>query len=247
MDNRAGQGGIRLRGLQGFFEDQLAQAPHTAWVLREASLVSGPLVTKDWSYTSKQFVGEGYILTGDAACFVDPLFSSGVHLALMSGVLAAAYVTTALKDDAIRQAAAKVYEELYRREYNHFRELAKLFYSSNRTADSYFWEARRLLEPEGQLSPRHAFIRAVAGQPARGYERVVLEHGEPAEEFAVGVRAVESDRTRRRARLASARSSGTTASWLNHVVPELAPEVRLERKPVLAEGDCRPSAIMGHI
>ena len=36
------------------------------------------------------------------------------------------------------------------------------------------WEARRLLGQEDILSPRHAFIHAVAGQPPRGYERVVL-------------------------------------------------------------------------
>ena len=65
---------------------------------------------------------------------------------------------------------------MYYKEYDHFRALAALFYSSNRTVESYFWEARRLLG-HGHLSPRQAFMRAVAGQPPRGYERVVLEQG----------------------------------------------------------------------
>ena len=65
-----------------------------------------------------------------------------------------------------------------RKEYDHFRAMAQLFYASNRTADSYFWEARRLLGGADTLSPRQAFIQAVAGQPPRGYERVVLERGE---------------------------------------------------------------------
>ena len=70
-----------------------------------------------------------------------------------------------------------MYQQLYYKEYGHFRELARLFYSSNRTADSYFWEARRLLDNDPSLTPRQSFIQAVAGQPARGYERVVLSHG----------------------------------------------------------------------
>ena len=39
----------------------------------------------------------------------------------------------------------------YGREYGHFREMAMLFYSSNRTAESYFWEARRLLGGEDEV------------------------------------------------------------------------------------------------
>ena len=177
VDSHAAQDEVRHRGLHGFLIDQIAQAPHTAHMLREAEMVSGPFIVKDWSYASEQVVGDGYILVGDAACFVDPLFSSGVHLALMSGVMAAAYVTSALKDRSMREAAGQVYRDLYYKEYGHFREMARLFYSSNRTSDSYFWEARRILEAD-DLSPRHAFIQAVAGQPPRGYERVVLDRGE---------------------------------------------------------------------
>ena len=106
-------------------------------------------------------------MTGDAACFVDPLFSSGVHLALMSGVLASAYVTTALNEPSLAEEAGQVYQEIYLKEYNQFREMARLFYSSNLSAESYFWEARRITEKD-QYSPRHSFIQAVAGQPARG-------------------------------------------------------------------------------
>ena len=51
-------------------------------------------------------------------------------------------------------AAGKVYQELYYKEYHHFREMVRLFYSSNRTSDSYFWEARRLLEGDETLSHR---------------------------------------------------------------------------------------------
>lgn len=238
VDSRTGQEGIRRGDPGRFLMDQMAHAPHTARMLQDATLASGPFVLKDWSYLSDEVVGDGYILVGDAACFVDPLFSSGVHLALMAGVLATAYVTTALKDPSLREAAARVYKELYYKEYGHFRDLAQLFYASNRTVDSYFWEARRLLGAEDTLSPRQAFIQAVAGQPPRGYERVVLEHGQAPTGFVASVRAVEAERAARRARLAA---TGTTADMtrlpLYRAVPRLAAGVEVQRKPVLAAGE----------
>jgi flavin-dependent dehydrogenase len=237
VDSRIGQEDMRHSSPQRFLMAQIAQAPYTRQMLREARLVYGPLVIKDWSYVSGEVVGEGYILVGDAACFVDPLFSSGVHLALMAGVLAAAYVTTALKDPSMRLAAGRVYKDLYYKEYGHFHDMAALFYSSNRTIDSYFWEARRLLG-EGDLSPRQAFIHAVAGQPPRGYERVVLEHGEAPPEFVRRVRLVESERAERRARLTTAIThADIRRTVLYQAVPQLAEGVKVERKPVLAEGE----------
>ena len=171
VDSSTNQERLHSTGILGFLMEQVSQAPNTAGMLNEAKLTAGPSVIKDWSYVCQRLVGDGYVLVGDAACFVDPLFSSGVHLALMSGVLAAAYLTSALKDAELGAAAGQVYQEMYLKEYNQFREMARLFYSSNLSADSYFWEARRLIDGSTDFSPRQAFIQAVAGQPPQGYER----------------------------------------------------------------------------
>ena len=238
VDRNYGQEGIQRSGARKFLMEQVAQSPATARMLSQAELMSGPFVVKDWSYVCQPMVGDGYILVGDAACFVDPLFSSGVHLALMSGVLAAAYVPSALRDPALGRAARCVYQELYLKEYRHFRELARLFYSSNRTADSYFWEARRVLEADASLSPRSAFIQAVAGQPARGYERAVLEHGQLPLQFTDSVHQVESERCRRRTEVEAAFDlSDDGRVNLHKVKPYLSEGVRLQRKPVLADGE----------
>ena len=239
MDSRHGQERLSKGRPREAFLEQLAQAPHTARLLQDAELVSGPQVVKDWSYTSQRLVGDGYILVGDAACFVDPLFSSGVHLALMSGVLAAAYVSTALKSPGMADAAAEVYGELYGKEYHHFRTMAQLFYASNRTAESYFWQARRLLGDEEALSPRHAFIHAVAGQSPRGYERAVLERGEAPEILTRSVSQMESGRAARRAQLSAAGS----AEVLRTAVPRLSAGVGVQRKPVLGAGEF----VWGHV
>ena len=224
VDADAGQRGIRELGPRRFLESQISDAPYIADMLDSAIMVSGPEVVRDWSYRSRSLSGPGYILVGDAGCFIDPLFSSGVHLALTYATLAAVVVASALEDPTIALPAGKMYELMYYREYGHFRELARLFYSSNRTTDSYFWEARRLLDDDPSLTPRQSFIQLVAGQPARGYERAVLSKGLLPSAFGDSVSAIESERQRRR------------EEGLPLGAPlRLADGVRLQRQPVLAD------------
>ncbi len=244
VDNRTGQEGIQRMGARQFLLDQLSQTVHTKSNLRDARWAVGPNVVRDWSYSSERTTGPGFVMTGDSACFVDPLFSSGVHLALMSGVMAAAYATTTLKtaeggDEQLRDQSGEVYQELYYKEYNQFREMARLFYSSNLTSDSYFWEARRIVERDGQqseFSPRQSFVQAVAGQPPRGYERAVLDRGEAPPGFTSSVRAVESERARRAQWLTALRAD-PQRNWLLPSVPRLSASTEVARKPVLAEGE----------
>ena len=243
-DNLTGLEGIQRLGAREFLSNQLSQTMHTRKMLSNAQWAAGPNVVRDWSYSAERTTGPGFVMTGDSACFVDPLFSSGVHLALMSGVMAAAYATTALKaaesgDGQLRDAAGEVYQELYYKEYNQFREMARLFYSSNLTSDSYFWEARRIVEQDGEqseFSPRQSFIQAVAGQPPRGYERAVLDRGEAPTGFVSSVRAVESERARRAEWLAALRAD-PQRNWLLPSVPRLSAGTTVTRKPVLAEGE----------
>ncbi len=245
VDSKTGQEGIQQNGAKAFLEAQLAQSSLTRAMLENAKMDSEPAVVMDWSYTAGKMYGPGYILAGDAACFVDPLFSSGVHLALMSGVLAAAYVTTALNDPSMAKEAGEVYQELYLKEYNQFREMARLFYSSNLSAESYFWEARRITNSD-EYSPRHSFIQAVAGQPPRGYERVVLDRGQAPEEFIESVRTVETERLARTQWLAALAADPQRNQILN-AVPRLAEGVQVQQKPVLAEGEFVPGQVLNTV
>ena len=226
VDAQTGQRDIHALGARRFLEAQIAAAPRTAGMLARAQLASAPEVVRDWSYRCESLFGPGYILVGDAGCFIDPLFSSGVHLALTSATLAAAAVASSIADPTIAGPVGQVYQQLYYKEYGHFRDLARLFYSSNRTADSYFWEARRLLDNDPTLTPRQSFIRAVAGQPPRGYERAVLSHGLAPAAFAHSVATVESERRRREAQ-----------GLPSDARIRLADGVLLQRQPVLADGE----------
>lgn len=235
VDSESVQSSLTELGPAEFLKRQIFQTERTREMISGAELVNGPHVIRDWSYTTSRMVGDGWILVGDAACFVDPLFSSGVHLALMSAVMAAAYVHAAHDDPSMRTAAGQVYEQMYRKEYAHFRELASLFYASNRTSESYFWQARRILG-DTDLSARESFIRAVAGQPPRGYERAVLSRGELPPEIAEMFTRTESDRRRREARIARGLPT--------NLVPHLAEGAKLERRPIFADGEFQWNVVL---
>ena len=236
VDSQQGSAGIAKLGVGGYFRWQLGSAPRSREMLSSSRLTEGPFVVKDWSYTSRKTVGDGWILVGDAACFVDPLFSSGVHLAMMSAVMAAAYIDAARGDPSIRSPAADIYHELYHKEYSHFRELAALFYASNRTVESYFWESRRILGASDDEGARASFIRAVAGQSVRGYERAVLERGSLPDAFRNSIRALESERLAR----ATHFDAGTGLA----AVPRLTGDITVERRPIFAEGEFQWSAVL---
>ena len=87
------------------------------------------------------------------------------------------------------------------------------------------------------MSPRNAFIQAVAGQSARGYERVVLQHGDLPKNFLGSVNQIESEVQRRSEEFTQLSVDGGS-SFLKSlsVIPKLSEGVVLERKPVLGEG-----------
>ena len=61
--------------------------------------------TGNFSYVSERNHGENYLLLGDAYAFIDPVFSSGVLLAMNSGVIGAEAIDTCLKKSGARPPA----------------------------------------------------------------------------------------------------------------------------------------------
>ncbi len=235
VDSQLGQRGISDLGVNDYYTHQIHSATRTANMVSNARMITPPRVIRDWSYTSDHMIGDGWILVGDAACFIDPLFSSGVHLAMMSAVMAAAYIRAIHSDPSMRQPAARLYQQLYRKEYGHFRELARLFYASNRTVDSYFWEARRIIGDD-DIESRRSFIRAVAGQAPRGYERAVLDKGHLPTDLTHAIQEIESARTQR--------SHDFDHIPLHNAVPRLAPGARLEKGLTFADDQFQWSPLL---
>src|ERR1043166_5200864 len=74
---------------EDFLEQALSEQPTIAKRMTNAQRVSKVYVEADFSYRSARLHGDRWLLTGDAAGFIDPIFSSGVFLAVFSGELAA--------------------------------------------------------------------------------------------------------------------------------------------------------------
>jgi flavin-dependent dehydrogenase len=71
------------------YEEEVAGCPAVQERISKATRVTGYFATKDYSYRATKVSGNGWVLVGDAFGFLDPLYSSGVLLALKSGQLAA--------------------------------------------------------------------------------------------------------------------------------------------------------------
>ncbi len=80
------------------YNEELDRCPAVKERVAIGKRVAGFYATKDYSYRSSRAAGDGWVLVGDAFGFLDPLYSSGVLLALKSGQLAA---------DAIAEGLAK--------------------------------------------------------------------------------------------------------------------------------------------
>jgi flavin-dependent dehydrogenase len=87
----------REKPLKDFFADTIALCPELARRLKDATLVDDAVhATGNYSYLATHSSGERYLMLGDAYTFIDPMFSSGVYLAMHSAFDAAELVAKAL-------------------------------------------------------------------------------------------------------------------------------------------------------
>lgn len=169
--------------------DLIAQCPLIADYLSQARRVrTGPYgeirVRKDYSYIQERFWRPGLVLAGDAACFIDPVFSSGVHLATYSGLLAARSLNSSLLDDTHEQIYFEEFESRYRREYSVFHDFLVAFYDMHQDEDSYFWKAKKVTN--SNASELESFVELVGGGASS--EDALVDPGSYLERRAVAFR-----------------------------------------------------------
>jgi flavin-dependent dehydrogenase len=133
--------------------------------LVECGEMRSPVRTEtDYSYAAEHFAGSGYFLVGDAACFLDPLLSTGVHLATFSGLVAAASISSILRNEVDPDVAANFYNTSYRRAYLRMMVVVSSFYQTHGRRDSYFRQAQRLTSHDyGGSELVKAFLHIVSG------------------------------------------------------------------------------------
>jgi flavin-dependent dehydrogenase len=170
-----------------FFLDTIAMAPKLAERLRDAKLTHDVTATGNFSYKADRMHGDRHIMIGDAFAFVDPVFSSGVMLAMNSAFLGADAIDANLRDPAQAPALLRKFDRSVRTGVSGFSWfIYRMTHPSIR--DMFMGPSNRLRMQEAVLSllagdlfrgtPIHWSLRAFKG----AYYLVSLAH--PRRSFA---------------------------------------------------------------
>lgn len=101
--------------LPEFLLETIALCAPLAERLNNATLVSQVEATGNYSYSASLSHGRNYLLVGDAFAFIDPVFSTGVWLAMHGGLVASETVDTCLRTPGRARAALRAYDRTMRR------------------------------------------------------------------------------------------------------------------------------------
>jgi len=146
----------RSKPLPEFFADTIAMCPELSQRLAGATLVDNAVhATGNYSYTSAHSTGERYMLLGDAYAFIDPVFSSGVYLAMVSAFEAVDVVAARLDEPARLPAARRRFEAVMQkgpREFSWF-----IFRMTNPAMRGLF------MQPRNVLRVKEAVLSLLAG------------------------------------------------------------------------------------
>ncbi|MEP7053597.1 MAG: NAD(P)/FAD-dependent oxidoreductase [Pseudomonadota bacterium] len=140
---------------EAYFAAQIANTPFVRERLASATRVAPVRGVSDYSYVSKRLAGDRFVLVGDAAAFIDPVFSTGVYLGLVGAFNAAEAVSAALKTRNFDRSAFAAYEREAQKHVATYRRFVKGFYTPE------FVDV--LMSPSDWLSLRAAITSLLAG------------------------------------------------------------------------------------
>ncbi len=110
------------------FDEELAHCKPLVAKLAGAERIKPIRATRDFSYHSTQGAGDGWVLIGDAFGFIDPIYSTGVFLALKSGELAADAIHAGLEAGDVSHERLSTFESEFRGGVEAMRKLVYAFY-----------------------------------------------------------------------------------------------------------------------
>src|SRR3954462_2999324 len=110
------------------YNEEVERCPAVKQRISGATRATGYFVTRDYSYRSTRVAGNGWVLVGDAFGFLDPLYSSGVLLALKSGELAADAIAEGLAKGDVSAAQLGRWGEMFNRGVDRMRRLVCEYY-----------------------------------------------------------------------------------------------------------------------
>ncbi len=107
----------------------ISDTPLVAELMREARREWPVRVEKDFSYSASAYAGDRWILAGDAGSFLDPVFSTGVSIAMESGIEAAAELHRALARNDFSASSFAAFSRRQRKRFKRFRRFVVGFYT----------------------------------------------------------------------------------------------------------------------
>lgn len=110
------------------FLEEVENCPAVKERIASAKRVTGYFATKDYSYRATRWAGDGWVTVGDAFGFLDPLYSSGVLLALKSGEMAADAIVEGLKTGNTSESQLGSWGELLNQGIDRMRRLVCEYY-----------------------------------------------------------------------------------------------------------------------
>lgn len=111
------------------FEEERAMCVGLQSRMSEARRVGDWHVAKEYTYKSREVSGDGWVMVGDAYGFIDPIYSSGVFLALKSGELAADAIVAGLKINDVSKQQLGSWCAAYDDGVSWIRKLVDAFYT----------------------------------------------------------------------------------------------------------------------
>jgi flavin-dependent dehydrogenase len=167
-DRRTSVGVVRLdreelTGTTRDYDDAIAKSELMHSVLGSAARRVTPVRReRDWSYRVDPVAGPGWLAVGDAAGFIDPVLSTGVHLAMHSAWHAGRTAAALLRDRDTE--APSRYAAHHRELFDDLLRMVRFYYQQNVHAEDYFWESKRILmRRELSLRPDKAFVVLTSG------------------------------------------------------------------------------------
>jgi flavin-dependent dehydrogenase len=110
------------------YMEEVEACPAVKERVAKAERITGYFATKDYSYRTMQVAGPGWVLVGDALGFLDPLYSSGVLLALKSGEMAADAIVEGLQRGDVSAAQLGRWSDVFNQGIDRMRRLVCEYY-----------------------------------------------------------------------------------------------------------------------
>lgn len=184
---------LKKMQLEDFYHKMLASTDAVPEMLANARQIAPVRAISDYSYSCSRMAGPGWILVGDASCFVDPILSSGVQLATYHGMFAAMVLNTILHHPELEEDALAYYQQQYQSQYTNFVHLCLNMYdTAKKSKEGYFSSARQMIQPRlsnempvGNGAAAHAGNGHATHAPGNGHAAHAPGNGPsgPGEDF----------------------------------------------------------------